>query len=103
MNAAGMTCADGSAILNFSGVANAAIVGVPQFFLCKFNITAILAMAPIAIASMMVHVGDISAISATVGENFIEDPGLHRTLLGDGLALSLIHIYTFTAKIKHHP
>ena len=43
MNAAGMTCADGSAILNFSGVANAAIVGVPQFFLCKFNITAILA------------------------------------------------------------
>ena len=89
MNAAGMTCADGSAILNFSGVANAAIVGVPQFFLCKFNITAILAMAPIAIASMMEHVGDISAISATVGENFIEDPGLHRTLIGDGLATSL--------------
>ena len=89
MNAAGMTCADGSAILNFSGVANAAIVGVPQFFLCKFNITAILAMAPIAIASMMEHVGDISAISATVGENFIEDPGLHRTLLGDGLATAL--------------
>lgn len=89
MNAAGMTCADGSTILNFSGVANAAIVGVPQFFLCKFNITAILAMAPIAIASMMEHVGDISAISATVGENFIEDPGLHRTLLGDGLATAL--------------
>ena len=46
-------------------------------------------MAPIAIASMMEHVGDISAISATVGENFIEDPGLHRTLLGDGLATAL--------------
>ena len=61
MNAAGMTCADGSAILNFSGVADAAVIGVPQFFLCKFNITAILAMAPIAIASMMEHVGDISA------------------------------------------
>lgn len=89
MNAAGMTCADGSAILNFSGVADAAVIGVPQFFLCKFNITAILAMAPIAIASMMEHVGDISAISATVGENFIEDPGLHRTLIGDGLATSL--------------
>lgn len=71
MNAAGMTCVDGSAILNFSGVADAAVIGVPQFFLCKFNITAILAMAPIAIASMMEHVGDISAISATVGENFI--------------------------------
>ena len=46
-------------------------------------------MAPIAIASMMEHVGDISAISATVNRNYIEDPGLHRTLLGDGLATAL--------------
>ena len=89
MNALGMTNADGSAILSFAGVASAPIVGVPKFFLCKFNITAILAMAPIAIASMMEHIGDISAISATVDRNFIEDPGLHRTLLGDGLATSL--------------
>ena len=47
MNALGMTNADGSAILSFAGVASAPIVGVPKFFLCKFNITAILAMAPI--------------------------------------------------------
>ena len=46
-------------------------------------------MAPIAIATMMEHVGDMSAISATVGENFIANPGLHRTLLGDGLATSM--------------
>ena len=89
MNACGMTNADGSAILNFAGAASAPILGVPDFFLCKFNITAILAMAPIAIASMMEHVGDISAISATVDRNFIEDPGLHRSLLGDGLATAL--------------
>lgn len=38
---------------------------------------------------MMEHIGDISAISATVGENYVEDPGLHRTLIGDGLATSL--------------
>ena len=43
-------------------------------------------MAPIAIAAMMEHVGDMSAISATVGKNFIKAPGLHRTLVGDGLA-----------------
>ena len=43
-------------------------------------------MAPIAIATMMEHVGDMSAISATVDENFIAEPGLHRTLMGDGLA-----------------
>ena len=87
--AVGFTNPDGSAILNFSEVANASIVGLPPFQICKFDITAILVMAPIAIASMMEHIGDISAISATVGENFIEDPGLHRTLIGDGIATAL--------------
>ena len=84
-----MTNADGSAILDFTNIASAAWVGVPKFSICKFNISAILVMAPIALASMMEHIGDMSAISATVGENFIEDPGLHRTLIGDGLATSL--------------
>ncbi len=88
-NALGMTNADGSAILNFQNIAAASWVGVPEFSLCKFNISAILVMAPIALASMMEHVGDMSAISATVGENFIENPGLHRTLIGDGLATAL--------------
>ncbi len=88
-NGLGMTNPDGSAILDFSGVAAASWIGVPDFQICKFNITTILVMAPIALATMMEHIGDISAISATVGENFIEDPGLHRTLIGDGLATSL--------------
>lgn len=87
--ALGMTNPDGSAILNFSGVAAASFVGIPDFQICKFNITSILVMAPIALATMMEHIGDISAISATVGSNFVEDPGLHRTLIGDGLATSL--------------
>lgn len=86
MQAAGLTNPDGSAILNFTEVASASWVGLPPFQLCKFNLTAILVMAPIALATMMEHIGDMSAISATVGENFIEDPGLHRTLIGDGLA-----------------
>ena len=85
----GVTNPDGSAILVFDGVKDAAVVGLPPFQIAKFNVTAILAMAPIAIASMMEHIGDISAISATTGNNFIEDPGLHRTLIGDGLATSL--------------
>ena len=86
MQAAGLTNPDGSVILNFTEVASASWVGLPPFQLCKFNLTAILVMAPIALATMMEHIGDMSAISATVGENFIEDPGLHRTLIGDGLA-----------------
>lgn len=87
--AIGFTNPDGSAILNFSGMASAPLFGIPDFQICKFNLTAILVMAPIALATMMEHIGDISAISATVGSNFIEDPGLHRTLTGDGLATSL--------------
>ena len=86
MQAAGLTNPDGSAILNFTEVASASWVGFPPFQLCKFNLTAILVMAPIALATMMEHIGDMSAISATVGENFIEDPDFHRTLIGDGLA-----------------
>lgn len=89
LNAFGMTNPDGSALIDFSSVAGSAFIGFPKFQICKFDVTAILVMAPIAIASMMEHIGDMSAISATVGENFIEDPGLHRTLTGDGLATAL--------------
>ena len=89
MNALGFTNADGTAILDFTSVAESSLLGLPPFQICRFDITAILVMAPIALATMMEHIGDISAISATVGENYLEDPGLHRTLVGDGLATSL--------------
>ncbi len=87
--AVGITNFDGSAILSFSGVSSARFFGPPHFLFAKFDLTAIMVMAPIALATMMEHIGDISAISATVEENFIEDPGLHRTLIGDGLATAL--------------
>ena len=86
-------------MVDFSALEGVAVVGLQPFFtdfsgsIAKFDISAILVMAPIAIAAMMEHVGDMSAISATVGENFIEDPGLHRTLLGDGLATALAGMF----------
>ncbi len=89
MHSCGIKNPDGTAILQFASIGSAGWVGLPTFQLCKFDLTAILVMAPISIATMMEHVGDISAISATVGEKFITDPGLHRTLMGDGLATSL--------------
>ena len=73
-------------MVDFTEAVEADWAGVAPFVLAKFDITAILVMAPIAIASMMEHIGDVSAISATADRNFIEDPGLHRTLLGDGVA-----------------
>lgn len=93
MQMSGLTNADGSAIIDTASIASANIVGLPPFIIAKFDITAILVMAPIAIATMMEHVGDISAISATTGQNFIKDPGLHRTLAGDGLATSLAAMF----------
>ncbi len=85
--------------MDFSAVAASKVVGLQPFFtdftgsIAKFDLTSILVMAPIAIAAMMEHIGDMSAISATVGENFIEDPGLHRTLIGDGIATALSAIF----------
>ena len=93
MNTCGICNPDGSAILDFTNVAAASFVGLPPFELCKFDLTAILVMAPIALATMMEHIGDMSAISATVGENFIENPGLHRTLIGDGLATAFSALF----------
>lgn len=75
MNHFGVTNVDGSAILNYAAIKDAGLIGIPGFEFCKFDLSAILVMAPIALATMMEHIGDISAISATVGENYIEDPG----------------------------
>ena len=79
--------------VDFSAVNSASIVGLQKFVIAKFDVSAILVMAPIAIAAMMEHIGDISAISSTTGRNFIEEPGLHRTLLGDGLATAFAGMF----------
>ena len=56
-------------------------------------LTSIVTIAPIALATMVEHVGDVCAISSTVGKNFVADPGLHRTLVGDGLATALASLF----------
>ena len=56
-------------------------------------LTSIVTIMPISLATMMEHVGDICAISSTVGKNFVEDPGLHRTLVGDGLATTMASLF----------
>ena len=59
---------------------------IPNFRLPKFSLEAILMIAPVVLATFMEHIGDITTNGAVVGQNFIENPGLNRTLLGDGLA-----------------
>ena len=75
--------------VSLSEFGSKAIVSMPQITMMKFDANAIITIMPIALATMMEHIGDINAISATTGHNYIKDPGLHRTLLGDGLATSL--------------
>ena len=85
--------------IDFSGVAAAKWIGFPihkeatvlgvDWSQTSLWLGAIIGIMPIALATMMEHIGDISAIGATTGNNFIKDPGLHRTLIGDGVATSL--------------
>lgn len=90
--------------VNFEAVRNADWIGIPivkemtvlgmfdNFDVSKL-VTAIITIMPIALATIVEHIGDISAISSTTGINYIKDPGLHRTLLGDGLATIMAALF----------
>lgn len=83
---AGYIAASICGMVNFQQIAEAPWFELPSFFLPKFDMRAIGLIAPIAVVTFVEHIGDVSASSAVVGKDFIRDPGLHRTLLGDGLA-----------------
>ena len=91
-------------LCDFTAVKDAAWLGVPfRWENTAFHVfanpnwglvvSAIIAIVPISLATMMEHIGDMCAISSTVGENYLENPGLHRTLMGDGLATMLASLF----------
>ena len=99
-------CAAVTGKIDFSAVANAPWIGIPvSYEKTVFSIfaggnldtglllTSVVTIMPIALATMMEHIGDISAISSTCGVNYIKDPGLHRTLMGDGLATAIASLF----------
>ena len=75
--------------VDFTPIQEAAIFGVPAFQVAKFNAEAVLTVAPIALATMIEHIGDVLAISSTVKKDFTKDPGFVRTLMGDGIATAV--------------
>ncbi len=90
--------------VDFSAVVEAPLLGLPVSFDstvfalfpdCDTSllITSVITIVPLAIATMVEHIGDICAISSTCEKNYLEDPGLHRTLLGDGLATTLASLF----------
>src|SRR5690606_26682478 len=76
-------------IVNVDAIVEASWLAIPAFELPKFDIGAIVIIAPVVLAVFMEHLGDITTNGQVVGKNFIEDPGLNRTLLGDGLATTV--------------
>lgn len=73
-------------VVDFQKVAVAPLFELPHFVLPKFSWGAILFMLPVAVAPLVEHVGDMYAISNVAGKDFVKKPGLHRTILGDGVA-----------------
>ena len=80
-------------IMNLQKVSEHAWFEVPHFVFPSFNLRAISIIAPISIVTCVEHVGDVYANGAVVGRNFAKDPGLHRTMLGDGLATLVAGIF----------
>lgn len=76
-------------LVDFTPVRQAPWIAVPAFVFPEWNWQAILFIAPVAIAPAIEHFGDILAIGSVTGKDYLKDPGIHRTLLGDGLATSL--------------
>lgn len=91
--------------VDFSGVAEAKMLGIPivremtvfalldEGFDPALLLTSVITIMPIAFATIVEHIGDVSAISSTTGKNYIEEPGLHRTMIGDGVATIVASLF----------
>ncbi|PHV10254.1 uracil-xanthine permease family protein [Chitinimonas sp. BJB300] len=91
--AAGYLAALYLGVVNFQPVLDAPWIALPEFGHPTFNLAAILFMIPVAIAPIVEHVGGILAIGSVTGKDYTESPGLHRTLLGDGLAVNVVGLF----------
>lgn len=80
-------------MVSTEAVTNSEWFAIPNFVTPEFHLAAILFMLPVAIAPTIEHVGDILAIGSVTGKDYTKNPGLHRTLLGDGLATSLASLF----------
>ena len=80
-------------IVDFTPVRDASLVALPEFMAPQFSLGAMLIIVPIAIVTLVEHIGDITTNGAVVGKDFMREPGLHRTLIGDGLATALAGVF----------
>jgi uracil permease len=86
---AGMAAAFGFHLVDLTKIQEAAWFAFPHLTMPKFSLSAIMTVAPVALVVVVEHIGDITTNGAVIGKDLMKDPGLHRTLLGDGLATAL--------------
>ena len=91
--AVGYAVAAAMGMVDYSKVTDSDWITFPAFVMPEFSLAAILFMIPVAIAPAIEHVGDVLAIGSVTGKNYVQKPGLHRTLLGDGLATSAASLF----------
>lgn len=75
--------------IDYSPIVQASWIGMPNFSLPKFNLGAVAVVAPIAMCTVVEHIGDVLAMSGVIKKDLTKDPGLTRTLMGDGIATSI--------------
>lgn len=80
-------------LIDLSPIAKASWISVPNFVFPKWNFQAILFIVPVAIAPAIEHFGDVLAIGNVTGRDYVKDPGIHRTMMGDGLATSFAALF----------
>ena len=89
----GYTMASIMGMVDMTAVTKSSWIAVPNFVAPEFNLAAILFMLPVAIAPAIEHVGDVLAISNVTNKDYVKEPGLHRTLFGDGVATSAASMF----------
>lgn len=80
-------------LIDFTPIKEAAWFGLPALTMAEFDISAILLVAPVAVVTMVEHIGDMMAVGSICGRDFIKKPGLHRTIIGDGLATAFSALF----------
>lgn len=83
-----LTTVNIATLVDFSQVNKAAWFGIPQFTVAKFNVESFMLVLPYAICAIVDHIGDVIVVGAVCDKNFVKEPGIHRTLIGDGVAMS---------------
>jgi uracil permease len=89
----GYIVAAATGYVDFTPIREAAWIGLPSFTIAKFNMNAIMIIAPVAIATVVEHLGDMTSIKALTGKDVFASPGVHRTLFADGVASSLSSMF----------